>query len=97
MISAGTSAGVALSGPIALVIAGQWRLAFSAFAAVALVLAIAAAVSLPASYGGKDDGGVPAMNGPVLRLISASFLMRAASTAVWSFGGQFASQQLGWG
>lgn len=37
------------------------------------------------------------MNGPVMRLISASFLMGAASTALWSFGGQLVSQQLGWG
>ncbi|MBP0614038.1 MFS transporter [Jiella mangrovi] len=97
IINAGTSAGVALSGPIALAIAGQWRLAFGAFAAVAAVLAIAAAVSLPASNGGTEAGGLPPMNGPVLRLISASFLMGASSTAVWSFGGQLVSQQLGWG
>ena len=58
---------------------------------------IAAAVSLPVSNGGTGAGGLPAMNGSVLRLISASFLMGAASTAVWSFGGQLASQQLGWG
>ena len=97
IVNAGTSAGVALSGPIALAIAGQWRLAFGAFAAVAVVLAVAAAVSLPASNGGKGAGGLPPMNGSVLRLISASFLMGAASTAVWSFGGQLLSQQLGWG
>ncbi|WP_111430090.1 MFS transporter [Rhodobacteraceae bacterium DSL-40] len=97
VINAGTSAGVALSGPIALAIAGQWRLAFGAFAAVAVVLAVAAAVSLPASRGGEGAGGLPPMTGPVMRLISASFLMGAASTALWSFGGQLVSQQPGWG
>ncbi|SES00684.1 Predicted arabinose efflux permease, MFS family [Tranquillimonas rosea] len=97
VINSGTSAGVALSGPIALAIAGQWRLAFGAFAAVAVVLAIAAAVSLPASRGGEGAGGLPPMSGPVMRLISASFLMGAASTALWSFGGQLVSQHLGWG
>lgn len=97
VINAGTSAGVALTGPIALAIAGQWRLAFGAFAAVAVVLAIAAAVSLPVSAGGKGAGGVPPMNGSVLRLVSSSFLMGAASTALWSFGGQLVSQQLDWG
>ena len=97
IINAGTSAGVALSGPIALAIAGQWRLAFGAFAAVAAVLAIAAAMSLPASKGRARAGGLPPMNGPVLRLVFASFLMGGASTAVWSFGGQLVSQQLGWG
>lgn len=37
-INAGTSPGVVLSGPIAVAMAGQWRLAFAAFAAVAVSL-----------------------------------------------------------
>ncbi|MGZ9809615.1 MFS transporter [Pseudoroseicyclus sp. H15] len=97
VINAGTSAGVALTGPIALAIAGQWRLAFGAFATLAVVLAVTAAVTLPASRGGEGAGGLPPVTGPVLRLISASLLMGAASTALWSFGGQLVSQQLGWG
>ncbi|RVU39512.1 MFS transporter [Hwanghaeella grinnelliae] len=97
VINAGVSAGVALSGPIALVITGQWRLAFGAFAAVVLVLAIAAAISLPAASGNGRAGGLPPMTGPVLRLISASFLMGASSTALWSFGGQIVANQLDWG
>lgn len=97
VINAGVSAGVALSGPIALVITGQWRLAFGAFASVALVLAVTAAISLPAAPGSGRAGGLPPMTGPVLRLISASFLMGAASTALWSFGGQLVSSQMGWG
>ncbi|MBU2956127.1 MFS transporter [Paracoccus sp. 1_MG-2023] len=97
VINAGVSAGVALSGPIALAIMGHWRLAFGAFAAVALVLAIAAAIALPAASGSGRPGGLPPMTGPVLRLISASFLMGAASTALWSFGGQLVASQLDWG
>jgi len=97
VINAGTSAGVALSGPIALAIAGQWRLAFGAFAAVALVLAVAAAVSLPAASGARKAGGLPPLTGAVKRLIAASFLMGAASTALWSFGGQLVAAQMGWG
>ncbi|TYC66345.1 YbfB/YjiJ family MFS transporter [Stappia sp. BW2] len=97
VINSGVSAGVVLSGPIALAITGQWRLAFGAFAAVALVLAIAAAISFPAASGNGRAGGLPPMTGPVLRLISASFLMGVASTALWSFGGQLVSSQLGWG
>ncbi|WP_320177645.1 MFS transporter [Roseovarius pacificus] len=93
-INAGVSAGVALSGPIALAITGQWRLAFGAFAAVALVLAIAAAISLPAASGRSRAGGLPRMTGRVLRLISASSMMGAASTALWSFGGQLVANQL---
>lgn len=94
VINAGVSGGVALSGPIALAIAGQWRLAFGAFAVAALALAIAAAVSRPAASGGARAGGLPPMTGPVLRLISASFMMGAASTALWSFGGQLVSNQM---
>ncbi|WP_417309878.1 MFS transporter [Devosia sp.] len=97
VINAGVSAGVALSGPIALAIMGQWRLAFGAFAAVALVMAVAAAMSLPAASGSGRPGGLPPLTGPVLRLVSASFLMGAASTALWSFGGQLVADQLDWG
>lgn len=97
VINAGTSAGVTLSGPVALAIAGQWRLAFGTFAAIALVLAIAAAVSLPSASGGRKTGGLPPLTGAVTRLIAASFLMGAASTALWSFGSQLVSEQLGWG
>ena len=96
-INAGTSAGVALSGAVALAMSGQWRMAFSAFTAVAVVLAITAALSLPSFQSSKSAGGPPAMTGPVLRLVTASFLMGAASTALWSFGGQLVSERLGWG
>lgn len=95
-INAGTSAGVALSGVIALAMAGQWRLAFGAFSVVAVVFAITAAIALPSSPGSKSAGGLPPMTGPVLCLIAASFLMGAASTALWSFGGQLVSERLGW-
>ncbi|PYE82263.1 MFS transporter [Pseudoroseicyclus aestuarii] len=97
VINAGVSAGVALSGPIALAITGQWRLAFAGFAAIALVLAVVTAVALPAARAGSGAGGLPALTGPVLRLICASFLMGAASTALWSFGGQLVAGKLGWG
>ncbi|MER0237631.1 MFS transporter [Fulvimarina sp. MAC8] len=97
VINAGTSAGVALSGPVALLMAGQWRLAFAAFAAVAVILAFAAFFALPTAGSDKDSAGFPPMTGPILRLIAASFLMGAASTALWSFGGQIVSERLGWG
>lgn len=97
-INAGTSAGVVLSGTITLAMAGQWRLAFAAFSVVAVALAAAAAISLPASRGGGESGGgLPPMTGPVLRLIAATFLVGAASTALWSFGSQLVTQRLGWG
>lgn len=97
VINAGTSAGVALSGPVALLMAGQWRLAFAAFAAVAIILAFAAAFALPNTGSDTDSAGFPPMTATILRLIAASFLMGAASTALWSFGGQIVLERLGWG
>ncbi len=96
-INAGTSVGVAISGPIALALAGQWRLAFAAFAAVAIILAITTTFALPASRGPERDRGFPPLTGLVLRLVAAAVLMGAASTALWSFGGQLVSQSLHWG
>lgn len=96
-INAGTSAGVVLSALIALAISGQWRLAFAVFAFFAAVFAIAAALSLPGARKGRGLGGLPPITGAVLRLVLASFLMGAASTALWSFGGELVSQRLNWG
>jgi predicted MFS family arabinose efflux permease len=98
VINAGTGAGVALSGPIALAIGGQWRLAFAGFAAVAVVLAVAAAFVMPkAGSATAVTHGLPPVSGALLRLVGATFLMGAASTALWSFGGKLAMAQLGWG
>lgn len=99
-INAGTSAGVALSGPIALVLGGQWRLVFVLFAGVALVLAVAAFFALPMTSAAQRDknasAGLPTLSPNLARLIGAAFLMGAASTTIWSFGGEIASTQLGW-
>lgn len=97
VINAGTSAGVALSGPIALALAGQWRLAFGAFAVVALGLAIIAAATLPTARGERHAGWLPPLTALIGRLICASFLMGAGSTALWSFGGQLVIDQVDWG
>ena len=97
-INAGTSAGVVLSGPIALMMGGAWRWAFAMFALVAGVMALFAAASLPkgSERQTQSGGGLPAITGVLKRLIAAAFLMGAASTAVWSFGGQIVSLHLGW-
>ncbi|WP_414832715.1 MFS transporter [Afifella sp. YEN Y35] len=97
-INAGTSAGVALSGPVALAIGGEWRLAFAGFAALAVVVALAAAVAVPPTRRNSAKGSrLPPVTGPLMRLVAASLLMGAASTSLWSFGGELASQRLGWG
>lgn len=98
LINAGTSAGVVLSGPVALMMGGHWRMAFIGFAAVALLMALAAALSVPATRAVPvRAAGLPPLTGALKRLIVASFLMGAASTAVWSFGAQLVKAQLGWG
>ncbi|ARU88479.1 MFS transporter [Pseudomonas sp. M30-35] len=98
IINSGTGAGVVLSGPVALVMGGQWRLAFAAFAALAFCMAIAAALSVPSrtKTAMKSATGLPPFNSALKRLIIASFLMGASSTAIWSFGSQLVTLRLGW-
>jgi predicted MFS family arabinose efflux permease len=98
IINAGTSAGVVLSGPVALALGGQWRLAFAGFAVAAFVMAVAAAVSVPGENRAapKTAGGLPPLNTVIVRLIAASFVMGASSTALWTFGGKLVNLQLGW-
>ncbi len=97
-INAGTSAGVVLSGPVALMMVSQWRWAFALFAVSAFAMAVFAAFTLPRAtvQQARSGGRLPTLNGALKRLIVAAFLMGAASTAVWSFGGQLATLHLDW-
>ena len=57
LINSGTSVGVALSGPAALLLAGEWRLAWAAFALVGLaVLAWNAAAMPREALADRDEG-----------------------------------------
>ncbi|WP_224405815.1 MFS transporter [Afifella sp. IM 167] len=98
LINAGASGGVALSAPAAFLLGGNWRLAFAIFAAVALFVTFAVILSTPRKAPTSDDRarGLPTVNGDVKRLVVAAFLMGAASTAVWSFGGELTRRMLGW-
>lgn len=98
IINAGTGAGVALSGPVALLMGAQWRLAFAGFAAIAIGMAFAVAFTVPqrTHSPGKTRHGMPALDSAIRRLIAASFLTGAASTALWSFGGQLVALRLDW-
>ena len=53
LINSGTSVGVALSGPVALVATGQWRLAWAAFAAVGLAVLVWNLLVMPAGNPGS--------------------------------------------
>jgi predicted MFS family arabinose efflux permease len=56
LVNSGTGVGVALSGPAALVLSGQWRLAWAAFALVGLaVLAWNAAAMPPKAATGREE------------------------------------------
>ena len=99
VINSGTSAGVVLSGSIALWVGDDWRLVFMVFAGTALVLAIMTFIALPTSVDSvlsEKCGGMPPLQANSLRLVAAAFLMGASSTALWSFGGVITSLRLGW-
>lgn len=58
LINSGTSVGVALSGPVALVATGQWRLAWAAFAAAGL-LVLAWNIAVMPDRSVRNEGEVP--------------------------------------
>ncbi|MCC4306961.1 MFS transporter [Alcanivorax marinus] len=98
VINAGTSAGVILSGPAALLAGADWRLAFGLFAATALVLALAVVFSVPGRPGKASASADPRSlyrRLPV-RLVAAAFLAGAGSAALWSFGGELVALRLDW-
>jgi predicted MFS family arabinose efflux permease len=87
LINSGTSIGVALSGPAALLLAEQWRLAWAAFASIGLLVLVWNARVMPpkALSGGPLDeteaGDVPRLS--VRYLMGAkSMLLYAAATGV---------------
>lgn len=104
LINSGTSVGVALSGPAALVAADQWRLAWAAFAAIGLaVLAWNAAVMPPKEapsidVGETNKGGVPRLSSRwlartgALPLFAASAGIGLSSAAYWTFSRELVVQ-----
>lgn len=96
-INSGTSIGVAISGPAALLAAEQWRLAWAAFAALGLAAILWNALVIPRKLGedlsAPDDLGA---NTPVLSLdyllgwrsaalFAAAWGVGFASAAYWNF------------
>lgn len=98
LINAGTSAGVILSGPVALMFGAEWRLAYGVFAAAACVLAVLAILHVPRTTAPpvQAHAGAALFSATLKRLMVASLLMGAASTALWSFGSEIVAQRLGW-
>jgi predicted MFS family arabinose efflux permease len=86
LINSGTSLGVALSGPAALLLTGQWRLAWAAFALVGLAVLAWNAVVMPRKAvtdrhedenGGSDEDGAEAGEGSGRTRLSFSYLAGA--------------------
>lgn len=91
LINSGTSLGVALSGPAALLLTGQWRLAWAAFALVGLAVLAWNAVVMPREAvtdrhedenGGSDEDGAEASEGSGRTRLSFSYLAGARPRSV---------------
>ena len=86
LINSGTSVGVALSGPAALLLAGQWRIAWAAFALVGLAVLAWNAAAMPrkavadrdeAASAEPDVDGAGAGDGSGITRLSFSYLVGA--------------------
>jgi predicted MFS family arabinose efflux permease len=87
VVNAGTGVGVAVSGPIALGLSGSWRLAWATYCALAVLVTVWVATTIP---GGRTSSA-GAARGPWLRpgagrLLVAAAALGAGSAAVWVFG-----------
>jgi predicted MFS family arabinose efflux permease len=97
LINSGTSIGVALSGPAALLVTEQWRIAWAAFALVGGAVVVWNAIAMPRKPMGDDGPEGPAgTNVPRLsvrylvkpksvRLFAAATGVGFASAAYWTF------------
>jgi predicted MFS family arabinose efflux permease len=88
VVNAGTGVGVAVSGPIALLLSGSWRLAWAAYCGIAVLVTAWAAVTIP---GGRPrrpsaDARGPSWRPGVGRLLLAAAALGVGSSAVWVFG-----------
>lgn len=106
LINCGTSAGVALSGPAALLLTGQWRIAWAAFAIAGVAVVLWNAAVMPRKIvadqdgresGQPDEDGAEADNSSRITRLSFSYLMgarvrpRSVPLFVAAFGLGFAS------
>ena len=99
LVNSGTSAGVVLSGLVALPFAGAWRDAYAAFCVISLGVVLYVWRATPARAGRGGDATLPlsVLAAPELRpALAVAFLAGAASTAVWTFGGRLLHDLAGW-
>lgn len=99
VINAGTGLGVAVSGPVALLLSGSWRLAWAVFCGLAVLATIWTGIAVPGGAGRNHEpvtgptshSTAPASRSSswrrpgVVRLLVAAVAMGAGSSAVWVF------------
>jgi predicted MFS family arabinose efflux permease len=92
IINAGASIGVAVSGPVAFVATGQWRVAYAVFAIAALCSAVWLALAVPSTRTSRNSSpetrlhnGESLVRARALLLVLAATGMGAASSAFWTF------------
>ena len=98
-INAGTSAGVALSGLVAIAMGAEWRLAFAGFAGAAILMSGATLVVLAGCAAHPENCSremVPTLTTGLRRLVYAAFLTGAASAVIWTFGADLVAEHLDW-
>jgi predicted MFS family arabinose efflux permease len=86
VVNAGTGLGVIVSGPVALLLASSWRLAWVVFCLLAVLVTIWTATAVPG--GPRTEPASPSGNWRrpgVARLLTAAAAMGAGSSAVWVF------------
>jgi predicted MFS family arabinose efflux permease len=87
VVNAGTGLGVVVSGPVALLLADNWRPAWAVFCVLALLVTIWVATAVPGGARPEPTSSpVPRWRRPgVTRLLSAAAALGAGSSAVWVF------------
>ncbi|BBY17057.1 MFS transporter [Mycolicibacterium litorale] len=87
IVNAGTGIGVVVSGPVALLLFGHWRIAWALFAAITAVVTVWAARVVP-SVGATEPSGLRerTVRPGTFGLVVASLIAGVASIAVWNFG-----------
>jgi predicted MFS family arabinose efflux permease len=87
VVNGGTGIGVILSAPIALLLFGQWRLAWAVMAIITAAVTVLVARAIPPSAGGAARAVPrPAWRAGATSLVAASLLTGFGSVAVWNFG-----------
>lgn len=90
IVNAGTGIGVLVSGPVAVLLADDWRVAWTIFAVVAAGVTVWAAFAVPDAR--PEAGGSTASpvrpSRPLALLVAAAATMGVGSIGVWTFGRQ---------